>query len=243
MFFRKRSAEAESFPALQQALRHDLLAAITKDLEAFGYSAAADVSLDLPMIRSPEDTAKAVAKIATAILKVLEKDPKLRELYGDLVQKLHYLGVVAPALVKLTETIARLPKSDAKTWLDNVSKLIREFLAFEACFDAHKSLEAWNRLKGAAAGKLDARQYAWLNAFYMHFGAFAALAGSVAKEAAEILEALARILANGLGDRAAVLEALKLGVAAVRCIQRLAMALADFLEQLGDKAAADRLTR
>ena len=243
MFFRKRSATSEPFPALHVALRHDLLAGVAKDLEAFGYSAAAEVSLDLPMIRSPDDVAKAVAKIATAILKLLEKDPKLRELYGDFVQKLHYLGVVAPALVKLTEAIAGLPKSDAKTYLENISRLIREFLAFEGCFDEHKSLEVWNRLKGAAAGKLDARQYAWLNSFYMHFSAFAALAGTVAKEVAPILETLARLLAKGLGDHATLLEALKLGVAAIRCIQKLAMALADFLEALGEKAAANLLTR
>jgi hypothetical protein len=239
MFFRAKISETGGLPALKDGLRRSqqVLGSITGTMMAFGLPPEDHTAPSFPMIRSPQEAVDAIGKIARAILKVLERDPKLRELHGDFVHKLAYLVALGGALIKLGEDVARLDSSDPNRYLRGLSACLRAFVEYEACFQEHKNLETWNRLKGEAAAKLDAKHYTWLNTFYMNFSIFAGLATRIAGEIANLLDEIARLLARG--DKPALLEALRAGLRAAQAVQRLAQALGELFEVLGETVSDD----
>lgn len=227
MFFRSRRQPPEPGARNLFALGDALLAA--------EHVLAAGDELPLAEVRtarSPKDLIAAATAAGAALLKVLEKDAKLRELYTDLLHKFGYLAAVGEALAELLEQVKALEKSDAHRYLENVSRLIREFLAVEAGFAEHKKLDTWHRSKSAAAERLDAKQFAWLSAFYMNFSVFTALSTSAATEAAGILDELAKLLAQGSADKPVLIKAMKLAVQALRCVRRILKALTNLLKAL-----------
>lgn len=241
MFFRSRQSVSGEAPAGPFDRPRVQLAALPDRLQAFGHQPEGIAGLDLPMYRAPNGQFHALLKLIEAVFAVLEKDPALRELAADFVAKLDYLDLLLNAITRLAHAAEHLPADDPKAYLEGLAALIRDFVAYESCFDQAKSLETWNRLKGAAAAKLDAKQYGWLSAFYARFAVFAAFAGAMTKEAAGLIEAMAKLLARG--DKPSLFEAMKHAARAARCIERLVKALGELFEGLSADAAAAKLTR
>ncbi len=182
--------------------------------------------------RSPGELIEAATKAGALILKVLEKDTKLRELYTDLLHKFAYLTTLGDALIKLLHQIEGLDKTKPQHYLEDLSRLIREFLAIDASFAEHKRLDSWHRCKSTAAERLDAKQFAWLSAFYMNFSVFTGLAATAGAEAAAILDELAKLLATGGSDKPVIIKGFKLAFQAVRCVRRILKAFMQLLKAL-----------
>ena len=214
---------------------HDSLVAVEKAAELIGFDGMPNDEPPLAEVRtarSPKELIEAATAAGAAILKILEKDAKLRELYTDLLHKFAYLATIGDALAKLLDQLKALDRSSPQRYLENLSRLIREFLAVEASFAEHKKLDNWHRCKTVVAEKVSAEQFVWLSAFYMNFAVFAALCATAGEEAAGILDELAKLIAQGMSDKPAVIKGFKLAIQAVRCLRRIMKALTQLLKAL-----------
>jgi hypothetical protein len=233
--FGRRPPVANAFSDMHDALLAAESAgeAVSTFLVSFDPACADELPLaEVRTARSPRDLIEAATKAGAVILAVLEKDAKLRELYTDLLHKFAYLTTVSDALIKLLGQIGSLDKAKPQQYLEDLSRLIREFLAVEASFAEHKKLDSWNRGKSVAAERLNAKQFAWLSAFYMNFSVFTALATTAGSEAAGILDELAKLLAAGGSDKPVIVKGFKLAFQAVRCVRRILNALTQLLKAL-----------
>ncbi len=233
--FRRRPPVANAFSDIHDALlTADKSSKADADfLASFDPAQGQDELLaEIRTARSPGELIEVATKAGALILKVLEKDAKLRELYTDLLHKFAYLTTISDALIKLLAQIEALDRSRPQQYLEDLSRLIREFLAVEASFAEHKSLDSWHRCKSVAAERLNAKQFAWLSAFYMNFSVFTALATTAGTEAAGILDELAKLLAQGSSDKPVIVKGFKLAFQALRCVRRILKALTQLLKAL-----------
>lgn len=159
------------------------------------------------------------------------RDPVIREIHADIIQKLEYVSALVEALKRVIEGFDCLDESNLRAYLEGIYRLLDEFISFESCFAEQKSLTTWNRLKGALSTKLSPEHFSSLSRFYGNFSRLASLCNEANFKARTALNRLRQALGGRLDERTAK-QAAEAAAEALNALQMMLRAVSEFIDTI-----------